>query len=122
MNLKWRHHGNVDLCDDCKRVPPVVTWGLGTVRCQACSDAWAEKVRAENQARFEAERKAYFEHVKVRDETGECPDDGELCNDCCDHEYDSSEGYTCLNCGDDGCESVLAAAYDRAKDIRKYGA
>lgn len=46
------------------------------------------------------------------------------CQKCCGnngHEFDPDEGYTCLNCGKDGAEEVLSAAYDRAKDIRKYG-
>lgn len=43
------------------------------------------------------------------------------CQECCDHEFDPDEGYHCLNCGKDGAEDVLSAAYDRAKDIRKYG-
>lgn len=43
------------------------------------------------------------------------------CQDCCPHEFDAEEGYMCLNCGKDGMEDHLSAAYDRAKDIRKYG-
>jgi len=43
------------------------------------------------------------------------------CRECCEHEFDASEGYTCLNCGMDGAEEMLARAYDRAKDLRKYG-
>jgi hypothetical protein len=39
----------------------------------------------------------------------------------CEHYFDPDEGYTCLSCGKDGTEDVLSAAYDRAKDIRKYG-
>lgn len=39
----------------------------------------------------------------------------------CEHEFDPSEGFTCLNCGKDGAEEVLSAAYDRAKDLKKYG-
>lgn len=41
---------------------------------------------------------------------------------CDDHEPDSSKGYHCLHCGKDCSEDVMSAAYDRAKDIRKYGA
>lgn len=37
----------------------------------------------------------------------------------CQHEFDSSEGFHCLNCGKDGTEEVLSAAFDRAKDLRK---
>lgn len=28
-------------------------------------------------------------------------DGGEGCQECCEHEFDSSEGYTCINCGAD---------------------
>lgn len=28
------------------------------------------------------------------------------CPDCCEHELDSSEGYTCLNCGTEGLEHM----------------
>ena len=45
----------------------------------------------------------------------------ETCEECCDHEFDADEGYHCLNCGKDGSESVMSAAYDRAKDLAKYG-
>lgn len=59
----------------------------------------------------------------------ECPDCGELmkthweygCQACCDHEFDPDEGFMCLNCGKEGAETVMADAYDRAKNIRKYG-
>jgi hypothetical protein len=44
------------------------------------------------------------------------------CEKCCDHtEIDHDEGNHCLACGTDMTESVMAAAYDRAKDARKYG-
>lgn len=43
------------------------------------------------------------------------------CTECCDHEYDADEGFMCLGCGKDGTEHVMARAYDRAKDLRKYG-
>ena len=46
---------------------------------------------------------------------------GDICQECCEHEFDADEGYTCLGCGLDGSEDVMAAAYDRAKDFRKYG-
>lgn len=39
----------------------------------------------------------------------------------CPHEFDASEGYTCLHCGKDGAEDVLSVLYDRGKDLRKYG-
>lgn len=39
----------------------------------------------------------------------------------CEHDFDPDEGFHCLNCGKDGSEEVLSAAFDRAKDMRKYG-
>lgn len=45
----------------------------------------------------------------------------DYCQACCDHEFDPGEGYHCLNCGKDGSEEVLSSAYDRAKNLRKYG-
>lgn len=51
-----------------------------------------------------------------------CKDTGEIegknCQDCCDHEFDSSEGYMCLNCDKEGAEDVFCAAYDRWKASR----
>lgn len=46
-------------------------------------------------------------------------DDGTLCEDCCEH-GDMDDGQ-CLDCGADRTEDLMAAAYDRAKDARKYG-
>lgn len=46
-------------------------------------------------------------------------DDGEVCEECCEH-GDMDEGQ-CLDCGADRMEDMMAAAYDRAKDARKYG-
>lgn len=46
---------------------------------------------------------------------------GDYCQECCEHEFDPDEGFMCLNCGKDGYEDVMARAYDRAKDLRKYG-
>lgn len=46
---------------------------------------------------------------------------GYECQGCCEHEPDADEGFMCLNCGKECAEDVMSAAYDRAKDIRKYG-
>jgi hypothetical protein len=43
------------------------------------------------------------------------------CQDCCDHDFDVGEGYECINCGMEGFEQCMSAAYDRQKDARKYG-
>lgn len=39
----------------------------------------------------------------------------DVCEECCEHEYDSSEGYMCLNCGADGAEHVMARAYEDSR-------
>ncbi len=49
------------------------------------------------------------------------PDHQYGCQDCCNHEPDPDEGNHCLQCGKDCSEDVMSDAYDRAKDIRKYG-
>lgn len=46
-------------------------------------------------------------------------DDGTVCEDCCDHT--DTDDYCCLDCGKELLEDRMAAAYDRAKDARKYG-
>lgn len=43
------------------------------------------------------------------------------CTECCAHEPDPDEGYFCLQCGKDCFEDVMSSAFDRAKDLRKYG-
>lgn len=45
----------------------------------------------------------------------------DVCEDCCDHEYDADEGFICLNCGREGAEDVMAQAYDAAKARRQDG-
>jgi hypothetical protein len=34
----------------------------------------------------------------------------DTCEQCCDHEFDASEGFMCINCGKDGLEEMFAAA------------
>jgi hypothetical protein len=41
------------------------------------------------------------------------PCDGTNCPDCCEHQFDWDEGYTCLNCGEQG---DVGALIDRAMD------
>lgn len=42
-----------------------------------------------------------------------CPGcESESCQDCCDHEFDPSEGYMCILCGREGLEDVMCAAED----------
>lgn len=45
--------------------------------------------------------------------------DPDVCPECCDH-ADTDE-YECLDCGKELTEDRMAAAFDRAKDARKYG-
>ena len=65
------------------------------------------------------ERKALENALEpLRHEAGEdC--EMEDCQDCCDHS--DATFYCCLGCGADLTESNMSAAYDRAKDFRKYG-
>ena len=46
---------------------------------------------------------------------------GNFCRWCCEHEPDADEGFMCLLCGKECAEDVMARAYDRAKDLQKYG-
>lgn len=45
---------------------------------------------------------------------------GYECQECCEHDYDPDEGYSCLNCGKSG-EDYLASRIDDAMDRMKYG-
>ncbi len=38
-----------------------------------------------------------------------------------DCEHGDVEDFHCLDCGKDMTEDIMSKAYDRAKDIRKYG-
>ena len=110
----YRHHENVELCDDCKLEKPTVTFGLGTVRCDVCSQAFQEQLYAKRLAKDKADREALAAH-----QAEGCPDDGMTCPECCEH-GDMDHGL-CLDCGEDRTEDMMAAAYDRAKDSKKYG-
>ncbi len=39
----------------------------------------------------------------------------DACEECCDHDFDPSEGFTCLTCGKDGTEDMVCAAHDFAE-------
>jgi Fe2+ or Zn2+ uptake regulation protein len=50
----------------------------------------------------------------------QCTHDDEcLCQECCHHE--EMDHFICVDCGRDMTEYHMAIAYDRAKDLRKYG-
>jgi hypothetical protein len=54
-----------------------------------------------------------------------CPDDSGSCEWCliyyCEHDDVCEDEFVCLNCGEDLREDLMASAYDRAKDLMKYG-
>lgn len=78
------------------------------LRCDA-----QQKLRALIDARKKREEKKCAECGSAAE--------SEFCQDCCEHEYDADEGFMCLGCGKEGAEEVMSRAYDRAKDLRKYG-
>lgn len=45
--------------------------------------------------------------------------DETTCQECCPH--DEHDHGICLDCGLDQSEDMAAAAYDRYKDLKKYG-
>lgn len=101
------------LCFDCKQLRAEVLashWGDGQIRCADCSDKRSAKFARE---RAEKRARATCEDCGVK--TGG-PD---VCEGCCEH-GDMDEGI-CLECGMDRREDLMAAAYYRAKDFRKYG-
>lgn len=93
----WKHHSH---------------FGLGAIRCHACCEKFKEANRQE---------KMQKEALRMKNHLESNHEDGEVCEECCEHEFDPSEGFTCLNCGKDGAEDAMANAYDRAKDLSKYG-
>jgi hypothetical protein len=74
-------------------------WGMGAVRCQACGDAFDAKIHEERKAESAREAERLCAHHLARQANGACPDDGVSCPECCEHEFDPSEGNMCLNCG-----------------------
>jgi hypothetical protein len=105
-------------CCDCGSTKVTVHWGLGS-RCEDCSDKHEAKVQADRRKRSEDEYARQKSHEYCRDIDGSCPDDGYACEECCDHS--DTDSHCCLDCGTDLSESRMAAAYDYAKDARKYG-
>ena len=113
--MKYRHHGNVSVCDDCKLTPPTRTYGLGSVRCDARAKVFDEDCHAKRLDGAKLIREALRAHVEAG-----CPDDGVVCSDCCEHEYDVNEGGMCINCGDDGVD-YWAGVGDDAMDAMRDG-
>jgi ribosomal protein L37AE/L43A len=94
--VQYRHHGNVDLCDDCRRFPPTTTFGLGAVRCDACAKAFKDALYAKRLEAARLIREAIERHVNEG-----CPDDGIVCAECCEHE-ELDHGICCA------CEADLS--------------
>lgn len=74
-------------------------WVNGATRCGPCGEAFKEEIRIKRQREREDELAALAAHQYKADLDGHCPDDGVTCEACCCHEFDSSEGGMCLNCG-----------------------
>jgi hypothetical protein len=110
-------------CEDCNLLQATITYGLGAQRCTLCSETFNFKIRSERKVKQDLEDKRRLEYQPTMDAAHEAGEncEAEWCQECCDHEFDDGEGYHCLGCGLDGSEQVLSAAYDRAKDLRKYG-
>jgi hypothetical protein len=95
--------GALDTCECGKPVllhdtPPGMPKVYGDY-CQDCNDNRAEVVLA------------------PAPEPVACCDD--VCEECCEH--GDTDDYACLDCGKELLEDRMCAAYDRAKDARKYG-
>lgn len=99
-------------CQDCNIKKATVTYGLGHRRCDGCAEVFNQKIQAKRKEAFELEKAARAAHV-----CGE--DDYSGCEECCEH--GDIDFPSCLDCGKDMAEDYASAAYDRAKDIRKYG-
>lgn len=87
-------------------------WGGGD-RCTACSERFGALL-AEKKAKIaQIAHQNYLAHLDADH------DDGEVCEECCEH--GDIDKWCCLICGADLGEAMMADAYGRAKDIRKYG-
>lgn len=106
-------------CGDCRQwfdPSKITTFGLGAKRCPTCTEAFQNLNRAKREAELAADRVAHLEHVAALEETGECPDDGVVCIECCEH--GDMENGVCGDCEGDFTDELAAAAYDRAKEAR----
>jgi len=56
-----------------------------------------------------------FYYDECRDTRGDW-ENGQGCQECCEHEFDPGEGYMCLNCGKEGFEDVMSRAFNDYKD------
>ena len=90
----------VKQCSECGILnAPLTAWGDNQYRCAPCSDVRHKQIYAHRRIEEEQEKRALAEHRAAG-----CPDDGLFCPECCEHEFDASEGGMCLNCGANGYE------------------
>jgi len=73
----------------------------GAIRCASCNAIF----QAEIQEKRQLERRAEVDRMQAHI----CNVTEDSCTRCCEHEYDWDEGYTCLNCGNQG--DIGAYAY-----------
>lgn len=59
----------------------------------------------------------YYDPPEFKCKNESC--DGETCQECCQH--DELDHGICMDCELDMSDDIAARAYDRAKDLRKYG-
>ena len=79
-----------EFCVDCRK-KAVVFYGVGQ-RCQHHADIFDEALYQKRKEEWKAECEARAAHV--------CGEDEFSCRDCCEHQFDLSEGGYCIN----GCE------------------
>jgi hypothetical protein len=88
-------------CDTCGRrvtAEEITTYVFGVKRCPTCTEAFDLSNYKLKLAQACAKRARYLAHRKALEESedGVCPDDGQVCKDCCPHD-DVEDGY-CLDC------------------------
>jgi hypothetical protein len=88
------------LCRDCDRWNATVVYAMGEKRCTVCAAKFSAEVAIRRATALEKERLRLQAHLLRLEADGHCPDDGVVCEACCEHEFDSSEGGYCIN----GCE------------------
>lgn len=112
----------IETCEDCRKTIPCRCegshydldhshYGMGAVRCGPCREAFRAVLQAESMRKLAAQRAAYVAHVAHFREHDECPDDGVICEHCCQHE-DVDHGI-CNDCE----ENVMGDMIDAAMSI-----
>lgn len=112
-----------DTCKACLGVSEGVGLGYGDPdnpteevgNCVSCYGSGFQMPRTPADAR----RLAGAMKAAVAAVHGPEPCDASDCEECCDHH--ELDHFVCMDCGKDLTEQKMSDAYDRAKDIRKYG-